>query len=171
MSRLYTLLDWDARVSARIVCIAALERIPWRRIAARVLAHTGDSWLVLLVGGLLWVRDFPQLGFRLILSVLVTATVSSLLKALIRRTRPKSQNDTLYLGPDRYSFPSGHATRLGGVLAVTARVLPLWGITLLVLWAIAVCLSRIALRAHYLGDIAAGLGLGLVAGVALLVLM
>lgn len=163
-------LHWDSRLSAEIARAAAFESAPWRRKAALWLAHTGDAWVILSAGGLLWLRGAPRLGLRILVITAVAGLLSSLVKAVFRRARPHTRNQALYLGPDRYSFPSGHAARLGGLLAVAGSALPLWGGALLALWALGVCLTRIALRVHYLSDIAAGLALGWATGALLICL-
>lgn len=55
---------------------------------------------------------------------------------------------------DRYSFPSGHASRSMG-LGVALGGSP-WGL----LWSLAVGASRVAGGRHYVGDVVAGWGVG-----------
>lgn len=64
----------------------------------------------------------------------------------------------------RYSFPSGHATLMGAVFSYYASnkkiMLTLWLLLLVFL----VALSRIYLGMHFLGDVVAGIFLGLIIG-------
>ncbi|KAK9792681.1 hypothetical protein WJX73_009700 [Symbiochloris irregularis] len=66
---------------------------------------------------------------------------------------------------DQYSFPSGHAARVSA-LAAFAYVCcahQSWGLVIAAAaWAVTVAVSRAAMGRHYLGDITAGLLLGLV---------
>ena len=74
----------------------------------------------------------------------------------------------MYLEFDRHSFPSGHATRIGGLMVVLGAMASPWGATALVLWGLTVGVSRVALGVHYAGDIAAGILLGALLGAGLL---
>lgn len=88
-------------------------------------------------------------------------------KALTRRNRPSSNvNDDMFMtrGVDKFSFPSGHASRAVWVaLFFTQWAIPEMSIIFRVLllgWAGAVTVSRVLLRRHHLLDVAAGVGLG-----------
>ena len=48
---------------------------------------------------------------------------------------------------------------------------PLWFGLLLVIWALGVSLARVAMGVHYLADIAAGLFLGLLMGLVILLIV
>lgn len=97
------------------------------------------------------------------------------LKLAFRRARPPWKPPAAFacmLG-ERYSFPSGHAMRAAYTAGIFIRGLgpvslagdipgvPTWILSaVLVAWASAVALSRVALGKHYLGDVLAGLALG-----------
>lgn len=101
-----------------------------------------------------------NLIFALLLDLLLVAVI----KGLVRRRRPAhNQMDMFFtLSVDKYSFPSGHATRAALVsrfilnhlvLAIPLRVL-------VVLWAFVLGLSRIMLGRHNVTDVAFGFFLG-----------
>ncbi|KAM9095845.1 phospholipid phosphatase 6 [Sarcophilus harrisii] len=101
-----------------------------------------------------------NLMFALFLDLVLVA----LLKGLFRRRRPShNQMDMLFtFSVDKYSFPSGHATRAALVsrfilhhlvLAIPLRVL-------IVLWAFILGLSRVMLGRHNVTDVAFGFFLG-----------
>lgn len=101
-----------------------------------------------------------NLLFALLLDLLVVA----LIKGLVRRRRPAHNQMDMFvtLSVDKYSFPSGHATRASLVsrfilkhlvLAIPLRVL-------VVLWAFILGLSRVMLGRHNVTDVAFGFFLG-----------
>ena len=157
----------DAALSRR--ALRLVRRQPWRGLAT-ALAHTGDS-LVWLAGGLgLWWYGgaLAVVGVRIVLTVLLTGAVSSTLKLLIRRRRPSEEPRGFFLRYDRHGFPSGHATRVGGLMVALGVLLPPWGAALLAVWGVAVCASRVALGLHFAGDIGGGLLIGWLLGLGLL---
>ncbi len=89
-------------------------------------------------------------------------------KALFKRVRP----DYWLVGLDAgHSYPSGHATTamvffVGWAVILAMGTLPLEikyaGAAVLVLWAAAICWSRLALGAHYLSDVCGGVLFGAV---------
>lgn len=89
------------------------------------------------------------------------------IKSVTRRNRPpsnKTKEMFLARGPDKFSFPSGHASRAVWVaLFFTRWVYPemfiLWKV-LLYAWAASVCVSRVLLRRHYILDVFSGAALG-----------
>ncbi|XP_005998570.1 polyisoprenoid diphosphate/phosphate phosphohydrolase PLPP6 [Latimeria chalumnae] len=101
-----------------------------------------------------------NLLFALILDLILVGTI----KALVRRRRPTHNKMDMFatFSVDKYSFPSGHATRaaMGArfflnhlVLAVPLRVL-------VVLWATIVGLSRVMLGRHNVTDVVFGFFMG-----------
>ncbi|XP_006881391.1 PREDICTED: presqualene diphosphate phosphatase [Elephantulus edwardii] len=125
--------------------------IPWLLGTLYCLARS-DSWAGREV--------LTNLLFALMLDLLLVA----LLKGLVRRRRPAhNQMDMFFtLSVDKYSFPSGHATRAALVarfilnhlvLAIPLRVLT-------VLWAFVLGLSRVMLGRHNVTDVAFGFVLG-----------
>jgi undecaprenyl-diphosphatase len=158
------LLIWDAKASERI---AQQGEKRWLRWLALGLAHSGDSPLWLVLGMVLFVWGqvvVRPAGARIVIATLVGGTVATLLKWAFRRERPGGSFAGLYARLDRHAFPSGHATRAGCVAASLLPLLPAWAAVALALWAVSVCLARVALRVHYLLDVAVGLLVGLLLG-------
>ncbi|KAM6170409.1 polyisoprenoid diphosphate/phosphate phosphohydrolase PLPP6 [Rhynchocyon petersi] len=125
--------------------------IPWLLGTLYCLARS-DSWAGREV--------LTNLLFALLLDLLLVA----LLKGLVRRRRPAHNQMDMFvtLSVDKYSFPSGHATRAALVtrfilnhlvLAIPLRVLT-------VLWALVLGLSRVMLGRHNVTDVAFGFLLG-----------
>lgn len=101
----------------------------------------------------------------LLFSLLLDASVVGILKSVIRRPRPKGDNNTdmhLTVPQDIWSFPSGHASRAILLLWLLPDMFHFqqWHLMLLGVWALVVCVSRYAMQRHHLTDILAGVLLG-----------
>jgi len=103
----------------------------------------------------------------LIAALLYDIIVVSFVKAIARRNRPPTArgNDMfLTIGVDKFSFPSGHATRAILVtLFFTHWAFPEMTIFLrlpLFIWAISVAISRVLLKRHFILDVTAGMVIG-----------
>lgn len=100
---------------------------------------------------------------NMLVGLLLDIVIVSLLKAYVRRRRPMPATDTLVIGPDKFSFPSGHATRAFYVLVFFTKLFPLSLIFWMPItaWAVSVVLSRLILKRHYLLDVVAGSIIGI----------
>lgn len=165
---------WLERDHALTAQAATLIRGPLSRWSATILAHSGDSLVWVFVGVLLWrfgIDVWAKAGERIVLITALTWVVSTALKAFFQRPRPEGEQGLFYLNIDQHSFPSGHAVRVGGLLLVLTGLLPFWGAVGLIVWGLLVCLSRVALGLHYLGDVVVGLLVGVGAGIVLLAIL
>lgn len=70
------------------------------------------------------------------------------------------------VGPDVYSFPSGHVSRACYIAYFFIALYPLHFVFLppLMAWVVSVSISRLLLRRHHLLDLAAGVLLGMLNG-------
>ena len=150
----------------------AKEQPGFIRALAVVLAHSGDSWFWLIGLGLLWwlgADYWKQLALVMIIGIGVTALVVLVIKFTVRRRRPQGEWGRIYRSTDPHSFPSGHAARSTMLAVIALGLGPLWlGLSLL-LWVPLVGLARIILGVHYPSDIVAGMALGIVMGVLVLI--
>ena len=156
MTRLQTLLEADARYSARL------------RRAAILLAHSGDSWFWGLGLGLAyWLGDpaWRPAAVSLFAAIVANALVVQIIKRIIKRQRPKGQWGAIYRSTDPHSFPSGHAARMVMLAALGLAYGPPWLGGLLVIWAPLVALARVGMGVHYLSDVVVGAALGIVFGI------
>ena len=131
------------------------------------LAHSGDSWFVLLAVALEWWLGNPywkSLAIALAIGVGVTALLVFLVKFIVRRPRPAGEWGSIYRKTDPHSFPSGHAARVVLLAIVVLGLGPPWLGIILALWALLVCLSRVMMGVHYLSDVLAGALLGGIVG-------
>lgn len=104
--------------------------------------------------------------------LLAEGVINFILKPAIRRRRPYEHpglSALLVSAPGPHSWPSAHAGSSVAAAAVLAAAYPIWGIVFLVI-ALLISYSRVYVGVHYPFDIAAGVGVGIVAaGVTLLV--
>ena len=140
----------------------------WVRLVALVVAHLGDSPLWAVVSAVLYWRGDARLRSAVLLmaaAVILAAAINFGIKNLVRRARPGGYSPLLYSRRmDQHSFPSGHAARAGAVAATVSAAYPaLW--PLMLAYALGVAAARVALGAHYLGDVIGGLALGGLVGI------
>jgi len=164
---LETLRRLDARGTAWLRGLLPASRAT--RAALAVIAHSGDSLvLVPLLALLWWLEGFApgSLAVPLAAAFLLSVVLTTLVKYAVRRRRPTGDWGAVYRRTDPHSFPSGHASRAAALTVVMlARGLLLPGL-LLAAWSVLVGFARIALGVHYLLDVAAGYLLGLAIGAA-----
>lgn len=104
--------------------------------------------------------QFILLFTGLMLDIAIVGTT----KGLTRRPRPViNHNDVLSIGPDKYSFPSGHTSRAVFLLFYFIRVsfFPNVPVPLIVIWLSLVVASRVVLGRHYVSDVIAGIFFGI----------
>jgi len=131
----------------------------------------GIVWLVCVVGSI-WLignEDLYQLQMNLLMALILDIICIAFLKALTRRRRPSPTND---IGPDKFSFPSGHASRAAMLVYIFVYVnpLPIICIPPLLAWLVTVAVSRVVAEKHFLLDIFAGIGIGFFEGLVMSVL-
>ncbi|MBN1438083.1 MAG: phosphatase PAP2 family protein [Anaerolineales bacterium] len=155
----------DARLSTKLT--AAQRHAGWRT-AFRFLAHSGDSWFMIPVMGVIWLLGDGMWKWRMLvmfLAVCITALTAVGLKRLIGRSRPAGDWGLIYRSTDPHSFPSGHAARMAMLAILTLALGPWWLSLLFFLWAPLVALARVAMGVHYLSDVAGGTVLGAAFGI------
>lgn len=147
---------------------------PAVRRAAALLTRAGDATFYLLAAAAAalfyrFARPDPR-RFRAAMfaftSIAVSGVLVNLLKVALGRVRPGGPFELVvgsFLGPTladyARSFPSGHATTLGAVAAVTALLAPRLLVPMALL-AVAVAISRLLVGYHFASDVIAGLLLG-----------
>lgn len=139
------------------------------RPVMRLLEYSchGVLWLA-SVGAAILVSHQIELHEKLLnlmCALLFDIAVIGLCKVIFRRQRP-SQNhgDMMTILMDKYSFPSGHASRAVMVTCFMVTHFALTGVhqVLLIVWSVSVCLSRILLGRHHVSDVIFGAVLGIV---------
>ena len=156
-----TIVEWDLEISRW--CHRSAQRRLWF-----LITRLGDGWLYATVFFGLRNHDRKPEAQHLAACVFVAWGICSLLKMIVRRPRrnPAWAMTRVRLRQGRlrilstwnsWSFPSQHAA-----CAVAFAVAVPNPAT--VAMAAAVCASRVLIGAHYLGDVLAGVLVGLAAG-------
>ncbi|XP_019619343.1 PREDICTED: phospholipid phosphatase 6-like [Branchiostoma belcheri] len=113
---------------------------------------------------ILQVQKLVNLFAALILDLFIVGTM----KAMVKRKRPPYNPvdpfDSVTLSVDKFSFPSGHATRSAMVVSflIGNWWMPMAIKHFLVLWAFAIAMSRVMLGRHHVSDVVTGVVIGLV---------
>lgn len=131
----------------------------------------GVLWIAMWLA-FIWLisnKDLYQMQVNFLLGILIDIAFVAILKAAVQRRRPSVNTDPFSIGPDKYSFPSGHASR---VAFIVYFFLHLWTVPLIFVpplfaWSFSVSVSRLLMRRHYLLDITAGIALGIFEGILL----
>ena len=165
------MIELDARISEQM---RIAEQPGPLRVFASIFAHSGDSWFWLVGLGVVWwlgTEYWKRLALTLIIAILLAALVVFIIKFTVRRRRPEGKWGKIYRKTDPHSFPSGHAVRAVMLAVVTMGLGSLWLGLILLIWAPLVGLARVAMGVHYLSDVLAGMILGLVMGVLILLIV
>jgi undecaprenyl-diphosphatase len=165
---LHDLVQLDVRLTAQLRLTESHGL--WRRLAA-FLAHSGDSWFWMAGLGLVWLVTRGEWRARSVLlaaGVVFLALLVMAIKLVVRRRRPEGEWGAIYRNTDPHSFPSGHAARAALLAVMACGLGPAWFGLLVVVWSPLVSLARVFMGVHYLSDILAGAGLGILVGLVML---
>ncbi|KAL7302124.1 hypothetical protein TKK_0005350 [Trichogramma kaykai] len=126
----------------------------------------GLIWIPLWIG-FIWIlnsKSLYQMQINFFIGLILDVLAVAIIKAISRRRRPVKTEDAIEIGPDKFSFPSGHASRAFYIFFFFLFNWPIHFIFVpfLATWAVCVTVSRVMMRRHHLLDIAAGVVLGLI---------
>jgi undecaprenyl-diphosphatase len=124
----------------------------WGWIAVTQLGSAGLTIGVAVLPPLLHLWPI-RIGWHAGEALAASHLLVQLVKRSVHRARPPAT--PLVAAPDRFSFPSGHATASLAVATVCALAFPILAIPLLML-GLLVGWSRVVLGVHYPGDVIAG---------------
>ncbi|MDQ6690705.1 MAG: phosphatase PAP2 family protein [Gemmatimonadota bacterium] len=157
----------DARDRMLFLRCALADSSRRSRLLWTILTNAGGAMctllaatLPLLLGGALAGVAEPAL-----LTLIVSHVIVQLVKRTVGRARPSVGVScaVLVAEPDRFSFPSGHATAAMAVAFIYANAYPSLAFPL-VLLASAVGMSRVFLGVHYPGDVLIGQLIAVITG-------
>ena len=153
------LVALDNSLSARLTLT---EEAGSRRTVVVLGAHLGDGplWFAIAVAAF-WLGDEATRHVVLLTAVAtsVAGLLTTALKFLTRRGRPREMTGFYSTKHDRYSFPSGHATRVACLAMVFSHQSPGWAVGFYAL-ALFVAICRVTLGIHYISDVLVGLVVG-----------
>ncbi|OLS31067.1 MAG: hypothetical protein HeimAB125_17260 [Candidatus Heimdallarchaeota archaeon AB_125] len=163
MAELFKKIDeWDKKVSKKI---AQKSQKTLKVASFFALSGNVQPWLV--ISFVFFFLDVFMERSDNLIQILLAAIVgltTTIIKILTKRIRPNEQVALKYIASgDHYSFPSGHASRMGSLAMFMILFFPSFG-WIFAIWAIAVCYGRIALEVHYFVDIVGGVIWGAIVG-------
>ena len=143
-----------------------------RQVLWTTLTHLGGVWcsvLAALVPMIVGGTHVRVVAFQAGMNLLVSHLVVQVVKRKLRRERPhvRLACHALVQCPDKFSFPSGHATAAMAVAIIYAASFPSLALPLLLVSGL-VGISRICLGVHYPGDVFVGQAIALATGAAML---
>ena len=147
---------------------------------AKIVTILGDSlwYFIILVPAFIyfWFLAKNKLWSKRIIFILVSLSISGLLNLLIKwlagRYRPNMLEKGFFgfnyfsVGYDLNSFPSGHPVTAFSLAAAVSILFPRTGIVAFII-AISIGMTRIILTSHYLSDVIAGAGIGILSAMIL----
>lgn len=168
---LQKILHYDVQVTKKFVEFA-LKITPLRSIRNHAqMFEVSCHGIVWLAGWLTFIWLFSnselyQLQVNMLLALILDIVVVAIVKAAVRRRRPIPMNKLLEVGPDKFSFPSGHASRVTMIAFILTYADPISILFYppLLAWVTTVCLSRVLAERHYILDVFGGVGIGLLEG-------
>jgi membrane-associated phospholipid phosphatase len=137
------------------------NHFPWMEWPMKIITFFGDSLVyIILVAIAFWV--YKKREAIIAMYVLLTTTfLNFFLKVLIQKPRPDTAIRLLEV--EGFSTPSGHAqgssTFYGWLMLKAKR---LWAYIIAPILVLLICLSRVFLGVHYLGDVLLGVLLGII---------
>ena len=169
---LVNLLEWDKKISASIYRLGKEKYSEPRQHesyvnALKYLEYSchGLPWLVAPLIVLYMQAGTEELWMNLMLALFIDLVIVASVKAFTRRRRPVYNNpDALTVSVDKFSFPSGHATRAIMATLFFNFLYPLNFVFRLglVIWGPSVAVSRILLGRHHFLDVVAGVVFGII---------
>lgn len=163
------ILEQDVKITDRFVSyLLQFASFKSLKIHCKFLEVSCDgiAWLCTWIA-FIWLinsNNLYAMQVNMLVGLLLDIVVVAVLKSFVRRRRPMPATDFLVIGPDKFSFPSGHASRAFYVLLFFTKLysLPIIFWMPITAWAVSVALSRLILKRHYILDVLAGALIGIV---------
>ncbi len=151
----------------RLLLALVAQRRPVLDLIMRGVTRLADwpvAVLLTLLMALGFIPGLEAIGMQIVWTLGISHLSVEVLKRVFTRERPAFEPglEWLVTVPDRFSFPSGHAT--AGMSLAMPLALGLGGLvgSAILLLGVCVGLSRCYLGVHYPGDVVAGWGLSII---------
>ncbi|EDV98874.1 phospholipid phosphatase 6 [Drosophila grimshawi] len=162
------ILDQDVKLTDRFVSfLMRFATFKSLKIHCKFLEISCDgiAWLFTWTA-FIWLlssQELYQIQANMLIGLILDIVIVAVIKAFVRRRRPSPVTDSYAIGPDKFSFPSGHASRAFYVLTFFTQLhaLPIIFWMPITAWAVSVVLSRLVLRRHFILDVCAGALIGI----------
>jgi membrane-associated phospholipid phosphatase len=138
----------------------------------KIMKSPGNFWFTLLVAAMLlvWHSGRWRVAAFVCMSGMLSGLLCALMKWCVGRTRPLHDVPAFKFQPFRYgwfglfhgenlSFPSGHACLAFATAASLSVLIPRWRLAFFA-GALVVAAERVLQGSHYIGDVVAAAGLG-----------
>ena len=157
------MLDLLLRISIDVIAFLQ-SQLAFLTPLMRIFTFLGDEeFYLLIMPFLVWSVDY-RLGMRLGVSLMLSGTINSYFKVIIRQPRPywiSREIKNLAAPMGSFGLPSGHSQNAVAVFGLLATaVKKTWVRIFLVVTIIMVALSRLFLGVHSIADIVLGLAMG-----------
>lgn len=171
------LLAWDVEMTKKFVSFM-LNFVAFRslKVHCKFLEYSCHG-IVWLAGWMAYIwtvdnKESYQMQVNFMFGLILDIVLVAIIKAATRRRRPTMNDDMFTIGMDKFSFPSGHASRAFLILLFFTWLSPvnifLW--CPLFAWSFSVGLSRLLIYRHHILDVTAGALLGILEAVVLWIL-
>ncbi|KAL3871847.1 hypothetical protein ACJMK2_039819 [Sinanodonta woodiana] len=166
-----TIFSLDERYTrACSVCAQADSPLGYMRPLMKILEISchGVPWLLGSLALLLSVHrtEHIEILVNLLTALILDLIIIAVVKLLFRRQRPLHNQMDMFatVSIDKYSFPSGHASRAAMLMCfflvkITDNI---YQRILVILWSLVVSSSRVLLGRHHVMDVICGFALGIV---------
>lgn len=129
--------------------------------------YAGGGYVLFFIGIVLGSIDQIRTALIMSFAVLLTISITFIIRFIIRRPRPKFEHSNYLPLMNEHSFPSAHASTVFSIAIIESFFFwqishPLSGIAIIIclLLAFAISISRIMLGVHYISDVFTGAILG-----------
>jgi len=171
------ILEWDVKATKNFVSFMLnFKPVEQFRKQCKFLEWTchGVVWLACWAAFCYMIdnKDLYQMQINMFFGLFLDIIAVALIKAATRRRRPAVDDNPLSFGPDKFSFPSGHASRSILLFCFFTMLSPVPSIFYppILAWTVSICVSRLLLYRHHILDVLAGMTLGVIEALVLAVL-